>query len=327
MSLASTLTEKAFAERRRLEWDELDALTLRAQQSIRKLATEDVVRLPVVYRSICADLAAAEAARYSAPLVEYLRGLTAAAHGVLYGPHVRESSKGTVKRAWLVAFPRAVRRHRRAMLLATALFFVPFVLGLVLTAAHPSFAFRIVPEGMLRPLTDAYAHGFDDGREAGEGALMAGFYVYNNVGIALRCFALGIFGGLGSAFYLVQNGLSIGATLGYVASQGAGANIGTFILGHGSLELGAIVLAGGSGLSLGWSVVAPGELTRIASLQGRAREILVIVAGASIMLVMAAAIEAFWSASSVVREVKVGVGSTLLVLVLAYILFAGRSEP
>ena len=40
------------------------------------------------------------------------------------------------------------------------------------------------------------------------------FYVYNNVGIALRCFALGIFGGLGSAFYLVQNGLSIGAILG-----------------------------------------------------------------------------------------------------------------
>lgn len=36
---------------------------------------------------------------------------------------------------------------------------------------------------------------------------MAGLYVYDNVGIALRCFALGIFGGLGSAFYLVQNGL------------------------------------------------------------------------------------------------------------------------
>ena len=60
---------------------------------------------------------------------------------------------------------------------------------------------------------------------------------------ALRCFALGIFGGLGSAFYLVQNGLSIGAILGYVASQGAGENILVFIVGHGSLELGAIVLA------------------------------------------------------------------------------------
>jgi uncharacterized membrane protein SpoIIM required for sporulation len=195
----------------------------------------------------------------------------------------------------------------------------------VLTLRDPSFAFRIAPESMLRPLAEAYAQGFDRGRDAGEGTMMAGYYVYNNVGIALRCFALGIFGGIGSAFYLLQNGLSIGAILGYVASQGAGANIGTFIIGHGSLELGAIVLAGGSGLSLGWAVVAPGELTRLASLQRTAREILVIVAGASAMLFMAAGIEAFWSASSTPRAVKVGVGGSLFFLVVAYILFAGRT--
>ncbi len=146
---------------------------------------------------------------------------------------------------------------------------------------------------MLRELADAYARGFESGRDAGTGTMMAGFYVYNNVGIALRCFALGIFGGLGSVFYLVQNGLVTGAILGYVASQGAGANIAIFIVGHGSLELGAIVLAGGSGMSLGWSVIAPGRETRIASLQRTAREILVVVAGAAVMLLMAANIKTF----------------------------------
>jgi uncharacterized membrane protein SpoIIM required for sporulation len=206
------------------------------------------------------------------------------------------------------------------------MFFIPFMLGALITLRDPTTAFRVVPEAMLRPLTEAYARGFSGGREAGEGAFMAGFYVYNNIGIALRCFALGIFGGVGSAFYLVQNGFSIGAILGYVASQGAGGNIGLFIIGHGSLELGAIVLAGGSGLSLGWSIVAPGDLGRIESLQRRAREILVVIAGATVMLAMAAAIEAFWSASSAPREVKVAVGATLFVLVLAYILFAGRED-
>lgn len=330
MSVASTLTEKAFADRRRLEWEELDALSLKAhRKGIRKLEADEVLRMSPLYRSVCADLAAAQAARYSAPLVDYLLGLTAAAHGVMYGPHARgreDGRKGRVRRAWLVAFPRAVRKHKGAMLLAAALFFIPFTLGCVLTLRDPTFAFRVVPEAMLRPLTEAYAKGFDNGREAGEGAFMAGFYVYNNVGIALRCFALGIFGGLGSAFYLVQNGLSIGAILGYVASQGAGGNIVIFIVGHGSLELGAIVLAGGSGLSIGWSLVAPGELPRLVSLQRRAREILVIVGGASVMLLMAAAIEAFWSGSSAPREVKLAVGSTLFVLVFAYVLFAGRER-
>jgi uncharacterized membrane protein SpoIIM required for sporulation len=328
MSVASALTERAFAERRRADWEALEALGVRASRGLSKLSPEDVVHLSPLYRSVCNDLAAAQAARYSAPLVEYLLGLTASTHGLIYGPHARgdeDKSRGSVRRAWLVAFPRAVRNRRREMLLAAALFFVPFALGALLTLRDPTFAFRIVPEAMLRPLTDAYAKGFDGGRESGEGMLMAGFYVYNNVGIALRCFALGIFAGLGSAFYLVQNGLSIGAILGYVASQGAGANIGVFIVGHGSLELGAIVLAGGAGLSIGWSIVAPGDLPRLTSLQRRAREILVIVAGAAVMLVMAAAIEGFWSASSAPTPVKLAVGATLFVLVLAYILFAGRA--
>jgi uncharacterized membrane protein SpoIIM required for sporulation len=338
----SALTEKAFADRRRAEWEELQTLTQKAQRSgIKRLPTDNVVRYLPLYRNVCADLAAAQAARYSAALVEYLLGLTAAAHAIVYGAHAKDATRGAgagagaegrgagtgpLRHAWLVAFPQAVRRHKHAMLLATLLFFVPFVLGGALTLHEPTLAFRIVPEAMLRPLAEAYAKGAGDGREAGQGALMAGFYVYNNVGIALRCFALGIFAGLGSAFYLVQNGLSIGAILGYVASQGAGANVGLFIIGHGSLELGAIVLAGGSGLSIGWSVIAPGDVPRLVSLQRRAREIVVIVGGASVMLLMAAAIEAFWSASSAPREVKVVVGTLLFVLVLAYILVGGRDN-
>jgi uncharacterized membrane protein SpoIIM required for sporulation len=330
MAVASALTEKAFAEHRTREWDELGMLMRKARQrGLKKLHPDEVARVSPLYRNVCADLAAAQAARYSAPLVDYLRSLTAETHTTVYGPHARardDAGRLAIRHTWLVAFPRAVRKKWRPMLLSAALFFVPFVLGVVLTLRDPTFAFRVVPEAMLRPLTEAYAKGFGEGREAGEGMLMAGFYVYNNVGIAFRCFALGIFGGLGSAFYLVQNGLFTGAVLGYVASQGAGANIGTFIIGHGSLELGAIVLAGGAGLSIGWSVIAPGEATRLDSLQKTAREIMVIVAGAAVMLTMAAAIEAFWSASSAPTPVKLTVGGTLLLLVLAYVLFAGRGE-
>lgn len=326
-SALSSLTERAFVTRRQKSWDALDSLSQKAiNRGLKKLEPTDVAELPPLYRDVCADLAAAQAARYSAPLVDYLRGLTATAHGVLYGPHAAKREGAFFRRAWLGAFPRAVRRRWRATLLATALFFVPLVIGVVLTLQNPQFAFRIAPESMLRPLTEAYAQGFDKGRDAGEGTMMAGFYVYNNVGIALRCFALGVFGGLGSAFYLVQNGLTIGAILGYVASQGAGMNIVTFIVGHGSFELGAIILAGGAGLSIGWSIIAPGELTRLASLQHTARDVLVIVGGAAVMLFMAAAIEAFWSASSLPMTVKLTVGATMFVLVLSYVVLGGRGK-
>lgn len=321
--------ESTFVERRRAEWDELDAIVHRARAGLKKIEPALLARLSPLYRDVCADLARARAARYSAPLIEYLDGLTASAHALLYGKPSRAiatrlADAGRRSMPALVAFPRAVRRRWRAVLLASALFFIPLIAGVIAASIDPSFAFRIVPQAMLEPLTDAYAKGFADGRSTGEGALMAGFYVNNNVGIALRCFALGIFGGVGSAIYLLHNGLSIGAILGYVASQGAGGNIVTFIVGHGSLELGAIVLAGGAGLSIGWSVVAPGDKKRFAALQDVARDVVVIVIGAAVMLLMAAMIEAFWSGSSVAPAIKRSVGAALAILTLAYLTLAGR---
>lgn len=335
MALASAPTERAFAVRREHDWNELDTLVRVAhQRGIKALEPGAVRRLPPLYRDVCGDLSRAQAARYSAPLVDYLQALTAQAHTVLYGAgrarvetraDARAGQAPSSRSSWMVAFPIAVRRHHKAMALATFLFFVPFLLGLFMTLQKPELAFRVVPETMLRPLTEAYQHGFADGRGTADDTLMTGFYVNNNVGIALRCFALGIFGGLGSAFTLVQNGLFTGAVVGYVGSQGAGLNILTFIVGHSTFELGAIVIAGGAGLAMGWSVVAPGSRTRLASLQHVGKDVVVIVCGAAVMLFIAALVEGFWSSSSVPIPVKLVVGTANFILVLAYLGLAGRA--
>jgi uncharacterized membrane protein SpoIIM required for sporulation len=323
--MISAVTESAFTARRQSDWTTLEHLAHRVDtKGYRGLSPGDLARISPLYRDVCADLARAEAARYSAPLVDYLQSLAASAHTVLYGVYGRGGLRARSVRSALEAFPRAVRKHYRPILLSAALFFGPFAVGVLAALYEPGFAFRIVPESTLLPLTEAYAKGFDAGRDVGESALMAGFYVNNNIGIALRCFALGISGGLGSAFYLVDNGLSIGAILGYVASQGAGANILTFIVSHGSLELGAIVLSGGAGLSLGWSIVSPGPRTRIASLQAAGRDVAVIAFGAAVMLLMAAGIEGFWSGSSVPPLLKRAVGASLFLAVLTYLVLAGR---
>jgi uncharacterized membrane protein SpoIIM required for sporulation len=329
MALTRAVPEAAFTDRRLGDWDRLDALVRRAQdKGLRALSPADVAALSPSYLDACADLSRARAARYGAPLIAYLEGLCAAAHGVLYGSRSRRLRASgrlrVVLGSALDAFPRAVRRHRTAMLVAFVLFFFPFGWGLVSSVHSPAFAMRVVPEAMLRPLADAYREGFDEARGMGIDAAMAGFYVQHNVGIALRCFATGIAGGVGSAFYLAYNGLTTGAVLGYVAAKGAGGNIFTFVVGHGSLELGAIVLAGGAGLALGWSLVSPGERTRLASLQAVARSVTPIVFGASVMLLMAASVEGFWSASTAPAVVKRSVGALIFVLTMTYLTLAGR---
>jgi uncharacterized membrane protein SpoIIM required for sporulation len=325
----SAVTESAFAERRQPDWNSLEALHLLVSgRGLRVLTPAQLVDLPPLYRDACADLAHARASRYSAPLIEYLESLTAAAHAVVYGAYTRGGQGALRVSQWrraVEAFPRAVRARWKPIALAAFLFFAPFVFGLVASYRHPDFALRVVPGGMLEQLAESYAKGFSAGRSVGTSTGMAGFYVNNNVGIALRCFALGIFGGVGSAFFLITNGLSTGAIMGYVAAQGAGDNILTFVVGHSSLELGAIVLAGGAGMSLGWSVVAPGDRTRIASLESAAKEIVVIVFGAAVMLFMAAAIEAYWSSSSLSANVKRSLGGGMFLTVLLYMTFVGRS--
>jgi uncharacterized membrane protein SpoIIM required for sporulation len=329
-SLVSAPTESAFVERRQRDWSRLEsALRTARERGVRRLSREQLALFSPLYCDACADLARAQSQRYSAPLLDYLQGLTATAHTVLYGPtlHAKwltERARGSPLRVALEAFPQAVRRHKVAMLVALLLFFVPLFGGLFATLADASFAARVVPEAQLRPLVEAYARGFEAGRGAGLDAQMAGYYVNNNIGIALRCFATGIALGVGSAFYLVENGLATGAMVGYVVAHGAGDNILTFVVGHSSLELGAIVLAGGAGLVLGWSIVAPGGRTRLASLQMAARSIVAIVFGAATMLALAAAIEGFWSASNVSSVVKRVVGCVAFAIVAAYITLAGR---
>jgi uncharacterized membrane protein SpoIIM required for sporulation len=326
--MISTVTEAAFAERRQADWNLLDELSsMVAARGIGSLTPAQLVDLAPLYRDACADLARARAARYSAPLIDYLQALTAAAHAIVYGSYARGGAGDHVLSRALEAFPRAVRKRYKPIALSALLFFVPLIGGALATLRQPDFALRLVPGPMLQELAESYAKGFAGGRDVGGSTMMAGYYVNNNVGIALRCFATGIFGGVGSAFFLVTNGLSIGAILGYVASQGAGDNILTFIVGHGSLELGAIVLSGGAGMSLGWSVVAPGDLPRLASLQQAAREIVVIVFGAAAMLLMAAGIEAYWSSSPLEAGVKRAIGGCMFVAVTLYLALVGRGPP
>jgi uncharacterized membrane protein SpoIIM required for sporulation len=183
-----------------------------------------------------------------------------------------------------------------------------------------------MPQAALQQAAESYGQGFGGGRASGEGAMMTGFYVYNNVGIAFRCFATGIFFGLGSAFFLVFNGLSIGTVLGYVVSIGYGQNILSFIVTHSPFELTAIVISGAAGLQMGHALVATGGETRLGSLRRQGPAILPRVMGAAAMLLGAAMIEGLWSGSSVPIPAKYGVGAAMMVLVALYLSLAGR-EP
>jgi len=307
-------------ERREAAWKELDQL-LEAGRLRRGTASE-ISRGATLYRQVCRDLSRASQEALPPEVITYLDSLVSRAHSAFY------ADAGVVWRKWATFifsdFPREVRRNWASIALSMALFAVPLLVTLLKSAHSKAFAAQMLPIEMLEGMAEAYAGSLSDGRGPDANAAMAGFYVYNNVGIAFRCFASGILFGLGSAFFLVYNGAVTGAVVGYVTGAGSGTNILTFVCGHAPLELTAIVISGAAGLQLGQALLDRQGVGRLHSVWQARAAILAQVMGAAVMLLLAAAVEAFWSPSPVLAEVKWGVSGLILLSVIGFLCFGGR---
>ena len=161
-------------------------------------------------------------------------------------------------------------------------------------------------------------------RGVGGDTSMAGFYVLNNVGIAFRCFATGVLFGLGPLFYLVYNGLTIGAVAGHLTAVGLGGNLLEFTSGHSAWELTGVCVAGAAGLKMGWAMVVTDGRTRRGSMAVAAPALYRLVLGTAVLLLVAAAIEGFWSAGPAPRPVKFVFGAVQWALVAAWLGLGGR---
>lgn len=312
-------TQEEFMEARQGFWNDLDAM-LGAGSAV--ASPQMVCRLSVLYRAVCADLMTAQTRGYAPDLVNYLDGLAARASSSLYGPR-RGRTPGIISLVFS-RFPATFRKHWRSMLIAHLLFYVPLFIGIFGTMAFDGFAQKVLPSGQLSMMAEMYADGYDAGRSESLDTMMFGHYVQNNIGIAFRCFATGVLFGLGSLYFLLYNGLVIGTTVGYVIVAGGGPNILTFICGHGPFELTAIVIAGGAGLSMGWSLVETHGRTRWGSLRQLAPDLVALVAGAGVMLAIAAVLEGFWSPSSLAPPIKWSASAVFSVLLIAFFAVAGR---
>ncbi len=314
-------TRDEFVAQRRARWDELDRL-LSVDAPLHRRDPRVITRVAALYRALCSDLMRAQALGFAHDLVDHLNGLASRAHNALYGP--RPFSLSGVGVFLMGGFARTFRKNWRPILLAHLLFYVPFALGVLATLTDQSFAVNVLPPEQLEGMEAAYSSGFSEGRAFGADSMMAGFYVQHNIGIAFRCFATGILFGVGSLFFTLYNGLVIGTVMGYVGAVGHGENIFTFVCGHGPFELTGIVISSAAGLKMGYSLIATNGLTRLGSLRAQMRELAELVMGAAVMLLIAAAIEGFWSPSSLPNQVKWSFSALVSSLIIAYFAFAGR---
>jgi uncharacterized membrane protein SpoIIM required for sporulation len=320
--------ESQYAER----WDELETVLDRLDGAKDKKARGarqriDAARVAALYRSACEQLALARSREYPAYLVDRLEQLTQRAHQRVY--HRSVPATGRLSRLLLVGIPQAVRAHRWYVWVATIAFVLPLVGTAIGAALEPGFALMLHDAHELRDYERMYgddAQAFGRERDADTDFAMLGHYVINNIGIAFRTFAGGLFVGIGSLLVLVFNGLYAGSIAGHLTARGLGGNFYSFVITHGAFELTAIVLSGAAGLALGHALLAPGRRTRATALRESALAAVPVLYGVFALLVVAAVIEAFWSSARwVPHEVKYGVGAVCWLLVLGWLTWQGRA--
>jgi uncharacterized membrane protein SpoIIM required for sporulation len=334
------MNKRRFVARRAPAWRRFEVLLNRLDTiSIRRFSAAETAEFSRLFRELCHDLSLIRSRDWGRVLVSYLNDLVSRGHNAFYS-----SPPGNLAglfRFLAVGYPRLFRRNIAYFLTAAVIFFGSLGVTWAVVQHDPSLAARIIDPQLLKLYEEMYSeHGpmsttaSDSGEEKSrdfdafgqQRTLMFGFYIHNNVGIALLCFGRGILLGVGTVYTLLSNGIVIGAITGYLLAMGHSERFLSFVISHGSFELTAIAVAGGAGLMLGNALVHPGQRTRLEALRVRGIEAIQVAAGAAAMLVVAALIEGFWSPAAIPSVVKYAVGSLLWVLVVVYLATAGLWE-
>jgi uncharacterized membrane protein SpoIIM required for sporulation len=282
--------------------------------------------MPRRFRELCVDLSLAESRMYGARITERLNALVIRGYELIYRP-----GRGGLRKllSFVIAdFPRAVRRERRLFWLCNAVFWLPFF-AMMFSSAHEIRWIQALlgAEGMasMERMYGGQEQQIAHLREEyGSNFMMFCFYIHNNVSIGFRIFAGGMAAGLGTIFFLLFNGLHLGAAAGYVNHACDPESFWSFVSGHSSFELLGMVISGMAGMRLGLAILRPGRLPRTRALVEASKQALPLIYGAAMLTALAAVIEGFWSAQPVAPELKYAVGIAGWVFLTAYFLMAGR---
>ena len=327
----AALRSDRFRLAREGDWKRLEAIVSRIEKGqLRRLSDEDVLALPVLYRTVASSLSIARETSLDSATLAYLESLTQRAWFQVYGP--RQSLWTWLGRFLGGGWSAAVRAMSLDVAVALAVRGAGVAVGWLLVASDPEWYFSLVPgqfadarvPGASREVLQGTLFG-NDGKDP-----MSAFAAYlfsNNAQVSILAFALGFAFGIPSLMLLVQNTATMGAMLWLYNGQGLLIDFAGWLAVHGTTELFAILLAGAAGLHIGRAMAFPGDKSLLQATAEAGRRASLVMAGVVLMLVVAAILEAFARQLIDNTAGRFTVGGFMLVFWLAYFFaFRGRND-
>lgn len=291
------LKSQRFRREREADWRRLEAIVDKAEKrSASALSDEEILAMPVLYRSALSSLSVARATSLDQGLIGYLESLAARAYFFVYGARStpQEQLAAFFGRDW----PAGVRGLWRETLIALAITVLGAAVAWWLIGIDSDWFFGFVDAGLAdgrdptasrETLRATLYH-----EQGAEGLSVFSTWLFtHNAGVALLAFALGFAFGAPTIVLLLMNGAMLGAMLHVFFEKGLGFEFGGWLLIHGVTELFAIVLAGAAGMKIGWAVAFPGADSRLEALSRAGRTTGAAMVGVVLMLLLAGLLEGF----------------------------------
>ena len=319
---AASLRSDRFRLEREVDWQRLDRIITALEKGRPgRISDADLIDLPVLYRKAASSLAVARETSLDAAALAYLEALVRRAWFQVYGPRI--TFAGWLRRFLGGGWSAAVRAIWLDICVALAVMVAGTAVGWLLVARDPAWFHALVPGEMAGgrgPEADAEALRATLQHEQGaEGLSMFAAYLFsNNTGVAIMAFALGFAFGIPTLLLLVYNMALLGAMLFVFSDAGLGWEFAAWLSVHGTTELGAILLAGAAGLHVGRQMAFPGNRSIMAAMQqagGRAAQ---VMAGCTLMLVVAGLLEGYVRQLVGASEVRATIGALMGLFWIGY---------
>jgi len=238
------------------------------------------------------DLAYAKTFYPESKTTAYLNGLAATLHQSIYKNKKEETNRFT--KFWKYELPVLFYTYRKQLRYSFFFFLISAAIGVLSAKYDETFVRLILGDSYVNMTTDNIAKGDPFGVYKKSGEVEMFFMIAaNNIYVSFIAFISGIIFSIGPVFFMLKNGVMLGSFEYYFFSKGVGMESVLVIWIHGTLEISAIIIAGGAGLVLGHGILFPKTYTRLQAFKNSAKDGTKIAVGIVPILIVAAFLEGF----------------------------------
>ncbi len=278
------MREAAFIKSNREKWSRIESETNKKEISADTLADN--------YIELTDDLSYARTFYPMSKTLKYLNCLTGRYFTDLY--KYRKHEKGRFLKFWKIELPMIMYKYRKQMLYSFLALVIGILIGAFSQSQDSEFANLILGTEYVNTTLENIENGDPMAiYKTMDEAPMYFFISTNNIKVAFYAFILGIFFSIGTYWIIFTNGIMLGTFQYFFFERDLFWTSSASIWLHGTLEISAIIIAGGAGIAIGNSILFPGSYKRIESLQQTASDTVKIVVGLIPVFCVAAFIESF----------------------------------